>query len=149
MFNDSLKIKFGINNRLVIFSQKRLFWGGLMGFFDKVFSKKADDEQIEDFLNNLDVSEESMYENADALVKPMVLNEDADVAKAIEEMKKGNILLLNIGEMQKRNALKLREYISAMKTVAGQIDGDIARISADRVLVTPSKVKIIKKRGAD
>ncbi len=120
-----------------------------MGFFDKVFSKKADDEQIEDFLNNLDVSEESMYENADALVKPMALVEDSDVAKAVEEMKKGNILLLNIGEMQKRNALKLREYISTVKDAAAQIDGDIARISIDRVLVTPSKVKIIKKRGME
>ena len=120
-----------------------------MGFFDKVFSKKADDEQIEDFLNNLDVSEESMYENADALVKPMSLVEDSDVAKAVDEMKKGNILLLNIGEMQKRNSLKLREYISTVKDAAAQSDGDIARISIDRVLVTPSKVKIIKKRGMD
>ena len=51
--------------------------------------------------------------------------------------------------MQKRNALKLREYISTVKDAAAQVDGDIARISIDRVLVTPSKVKIIKKRGAD
>ena len=118
-----------------------------MGLFDKVFSSQADDEQIEDFLNNLDVSEESMYENADALVKPMSLADDANVQKAIEEIKKGNILLLNISELQKRNALKLREYISAIKEAAGQIDGDIARISIDRVLVTPAKVKIIKMRG--
>jgi len=120
-----------------------------MGFFDKVFSKKADDEQVEDFLNNLDVSEESMYENADALVKPMSLAEDADVAKAVEEMKKGNILLLNIGEIAKHNQLKLREYISTIREVAGQIDGDIARISIDRVLVTPQKVKIVKARARD
>jgi len=118
-----------------------------MGFFDKVFSKKADDSEIEDFLNNLDVSEESLYENADALVKPMALAEETDVQKAVEEIKKGNILLLNIGEMQKRNALRLKEYISSVKEAAAQIDGDIARISSDRVLVTPSKVKIVKLRG--
>ena len=61
-----------------------------MSFFEKVFSKKAEDGQIEDFLNNLDVSEESMYDNADALVKPMSLSEDSDVSKAVEEIKKGN-----------------------------------------------------------
>src|SRR3989338_1279630 len=120
-----------------------------MSFFEKVFSKKAEDGQIEDFLNNLDVSEESMYDNADALVKPMSLSEDSDVSKAVEEIKKGNILLLNIADIQKRNALKLREYISSVKDAAAQIDGDIARRSEERVLVTPAKVKIIKKRAMD
>ena len=118
-----------------------------MGFFDKVFTKDAESDQIEDFLNNMDVSEENAYENADALVKPMNLSDDSDLSRAVDEVKKGNLLLLNIGEMQKRNALKLREYIASLKTAVAEVDGDIARISADRVLVTPSKVKIVKKRG--
>ena len=119
-----------------------------MGIFDKVFTKEAEDEQIEEFLNSMDVSEESMYEDADALVKPMAVSEETDVRRAIEEMKKGNLLLLNIGDMQKRNAQKLREFIGALKAAAAEIDGDIARISADRVLVTPSKVKIVKRGTA-
>ncbi len=118
-----------------------------MGLFDKVFTKEENGEQIEDFLNNLDVSEESLYDDADALVKPMSLGEDSDVSRAVEEVKKGNFLLLNIGDMQKRNALKLRELIAMIKTAAREVDGDIARISSDRVLVTPSKVKIVKSRA--
>ena len=118
-----------------------------MGIFDKVVSRKSEDENIEEFLNNLDVSADEMYDNADALVKPMSLEQDSDVQAAIAEVKKGNLLLLNIGDMSKRNAMKLRDLLSQIKDAAAQIDGDIARISIDRVLVTPAKVKIIKRRA--
>lgn len=118
-----------------------------MGFLEKVLTKKPEDETIEEFLNTLDVEEESVYEDADAYVKPVSLNDEKDVASAIDEMKKGNILLLNIAELAKRNQYRLRELIAQVRDEASRIDGDIARISVDRVLVTPSKVKIIKKKG--
>ncbi len=114
---------------------------------DKVFAKSTSDENIEEFLNNLDVSEESMYDDADALVKPMSLSADTDIKTVTEEIKKGNIVLLNIGDMQKRNAGQLKEMIGRVKEAAHSINGDIARISSDRVLVTPQNVKIIKRRG--
>jgi len=112
---------------------------------EKLIGKK-DEIDIEEFLNNLDVEEETMYEDADAFVKPVSLQGDEDRDLIIEEMKKGNIILVNIADLAKRNAIRLRDLINGIKTEADQIDGDIARISTDRILVTPSKVKIIKRR---
>ena len=112
---------------------------------EKLIGKK-DEIDIEEFLNNLDVEEETMYEDADAFVKPVSLQGDEDRDLIIEEMKKGNIILVNIADLAKRNAIRLRDLINGIKAEADQIDGDIARISTDRVLVTPSKVKIIKRR---
>ncbi len=112
---------------------------------EKLIGKK-DEIDIEEFLNNLDVEEETMYEDADAFVKPISLQGDEDRDLIIEEMKKGNIILVNISDLAKRNAIRLRDLINGIKVEADQIDGDIARISTDRVLVTPSKVKIIKRR---
>ena len=120
-----------------------------MGFLDKVFSQKSDDADIEEFLNNLDVKEEDMYENADAYVKPIALTQEKDAQMVVEEVKKGNIVLLNIGDLAKRNAIKLRELISTIRDATQQVDGDIARISIDRVLITPARVKIIKRRNAE
>lgn len=117
-----------------------------MAFLDKLL-KKQGGVDIEEFLNNLDVEEESMYEDADAYVKPIIVQSDADIAAVTDELKKGNILLLNIGDLAKRNAIKLREIISAIKSNAVSIDGDIARVSQDRILVTPSRVKIVKKKA--
>lgn len=112
---------------------------------EKLIGKKQEID-IEEFLNSLDVDEEEIYEDADAFVKPISLQTDADKDLVIEEAKKGNIILLNIADLSRRNAIKLRDLVSGIKEQIDAIDGDIARISHDRVLITPSKVKIIKKR---
>ncbi|MDD3083794.1 MAG: cell division protein SepF [Candidatus ainarchaeum sp.] len=117
-----------------------------MGFFNKVMAKD-DGVDLEDFLNNLDEVQEESYDDADAFVKPMDLVVDADVTAIMNEVKNGNIALVNIADLSKRNALKLKELIGLVKEQVKAIDGDIARISQGRVLITPSKVKIIKRKG--
>ena len=97
-------------------------------------------------MNNLDVEEETMVEDADAYVKPISLTGDEDTAMVIAELRKGNIILLNIGDLSKRNAIKLRDLVKQIRNVADEINGDIARISTERILVTPAKVKIIKRK---
>ncbi len=113
--------------------------------FDRVFSRK-DEDNIEEFLNNLDTTEENLYEDADALVKPMALTNEGDAAVACEELRKGNFVLLNVMELQKRNKGKLKELLDTLKMEVAKINGDIAGISADRILATPAKVKIVKRR---
>ncbi len=117
-----------------------------VGFFNKVMVKE-ESVDLEDFLNNLDEVQEETYDNADAFVKPMDLVVDADVSAIMNEVKQGNIVLVNIADLAKRNAMKLKELIGSVKGEVKAIDGDIARISQGRVLVTPSKVKIIKRKG--
>mgnify|MGYP001582346599 CR=1 FL=1 len=117
-----------------------------MSLFEKLIGSSKEEVNVEEFLNNLDVEEETMYEDADAYVKPITLTGESDRDLVIEEAKKGNIVLLNIADLSKRNAVKLKELISEIKAGVSSINGDIARISQERVLVTPSKVKIVKRR---
>ena len=117
-----------------------------MAFMEKIFKKQEDNVDIEEFLNNLDVEEETMVEDADAYVKPVTLSTDEDSRMVTEELRKGNIVLLNIADMSKRNTIKLREMVNGIKDVVEEINGDIARISTERILVTPAKVKIIKRK---
>jgi len=114
-------------------------------FVEKVLGKK-EEVDIEEFLNTLDEDDETIYEDADAFVKPILLASDADKDLVIEEAKKGNLVLVNIADLSRRNAIKLRDLITQMRDAIEEINGDIARISHDKVLVTPSRVKIIKKR---
>jgi len=108
--------------------------------------KKPEALDIEDFLNNIDMEEEVSYEDADAFVKPVVLNAQEDAQVVLNEAKAGNIVLVNIGDLSKRNAIKLKELITDIKVGIEQINGDIARVSDDKVIITPSKVKIIKRK---
>ena len=116
-----------------------------MAFMEKLIGKKEEID-IDEFLNNLDAEEEDPYQDADAFVKPVLLQNDDDKNMIIAEAKKGNILLVNIADLSKRNAIKLKELVNGIKEGIESINGDIARISTDRVLVTPSRVKIIKRK---
>jgi len=116
-----------------------------MPFLENVLGKR-EEVDIEDFLNTLDEDDDTLYEDADAYVKPISLQGDEDSTLAVEELKKGNFILLNIGDLSKRNAIKLRDLVSGIRSAVSEMDGDIARISHDRVLVTPSKIKIVKRR---
>jgi uncharacterized protein len=117
-----------------------------MGFLNKIMSKEKSEVNLEDFLNNMDEVEEESYEDADAFVKPLDLIVDADVTAIITEARQGNIVLVNIESLGKKNKVKLKELIGAVKDEIKAIDGDIAQITSERILVTPSKVKIIKKK---
>lgn len=116
-----------------------------LSFFEKVM-KKEDNVNLDEFLNTLDQVEEETYENADALVKPLDLNTDVDAEAIIREVKQGNLVLANIADLNKRNKAKLKELLGRIKSEVKAMDGDMAGISAERILVTPSKVKIIKKK---
>jgi SepF-like predicted cell division protein (DUF552 family) len=116
-----------------------------LSFTSKIF-KKSEGIDLEEFLNTLDVEEETQYEDADAFVKPMTLSSQEDIAAVMKEAREGNIVLLNIEGLAKRNAIKLKELITGLKGQIVEIDGDIARISTDRVIITPSRVKIVKKK---
>jgi SepF-like predicted cell division protein (DUF552 family) len=117
-----------------------------MAFLEKVF-RKEEEMDMEEMLNNLDVEEENTYEDADALVKPVNLVGDKDIDVAMNELKQGNFVLLNIGEMRKRNAMKLRELVSGLRSQIEGINGDLALVSQEKILCTPQKIKIVKRRA--
>ncbi len=117
----------------------------MLSFMEKVFAGQGSVD-MEEFLNSLDVEDETQYEDADAFVKPLVLGSKEDADTVVGELKEGNIILLNIEGLAKRNSLRLTELVKGLKTEVDSIDGDIARISHDRILLTPQRVKIIKRR---
>jgi len=47
-----------------------------------------------------------------------------------------------------RNTSKLKQIIGELKGYVAKTNGDIARIDNEKILLTPSKVKIVKHRKA-
>jgi hypothetical protein len=119
----------------------------MMALLKRLFARNEPEAvDIEDFLNNFDVTEEEMYANVDMFVKPITLSSDDDAALAMKEVREGNEVLLNIEDLAKRNPVRLKTLLNKIKSVVDEIDGDVARISHERILVTPARVKILKKK---
>ncbi len=101
---------------------------------------------VEEYMNAAEMDDvDVMHEPADHYIKPVALQQQTDIELIKKELGSNNIILMNISEMAKRpNTLKA--IIDDLKTYVDKVDGDIARIDQDKILLTPGKIKIIKTR---
>jgi len=100
------------------------------------------DEALDEVgIDNVDV----LHEAADFYVVPVPLENDNSVHEVMEQLKSKNIVLLNVTPMSKQPN-KLKQMIDNIKSHVIKINGDIARIDAEKILLTPTKVKIVKSR---
>lgn len=117
-----------------------------MGIFDKLGKTfgGSGELNIEEYMNSEEMENvDVMHEPADFYVKPFALQQESDVHVIQEELHKKNIILLNISELNKRPNTQ-KAMLDSIKEYVAKIDGDIARIDEDKILLTPTKVKIIK-----
>lgn len=119
-----------------------------MGVFEQIsrafgLGKEAD---IEDYMSTIEMEDvDVLHQAADFYVKPIALESEADVGTVMNELKARNIILLNVSPMVRQTA-KLKSAIDSIKTFIVKINGDIARIDERRILLTPTKVKIVKTK---
>lgn len=101
---------------------------------------------IEEFMSAAEAEEvDIMHKAADFYVKPIALQNDGDVKIVEDELKQRNLVLLNISPLA-RNPNKLKDSVNNLKAFVRSLDGDIARIDEDKILLTPANVKIVKRR---
>ncbi len=116
-----------------------------MGILERLTTRTSDDNSVEEYLNTLGVEQDDLLEeHADMWVRNFSLEQVQDIERVSTEIRKGNIVLLNIEPMAKKNSIKLRQAVSELKGTVQSINGDIARLSEHRLLITPSGVKISK-----
>lgn len=100
---------------------------------------------IDDFMTAAEAEHvDVMHEEASAYVKPITLQMDSDIKLVENELNSKNIVLLNISAYA-RNPSKLKTAVAQLRQFTHSIGGDIARIDEDKIMLTPAKVKIVKK----
>jgi hypothetical protein len=101
---------------------------------------------VEEFMSAAEAEEvDVLHKAADFYVKPIAAQSDADVKVVEDELKQRNLVLLNISPIA-RNAARLKAVVGELRKFIVDINGDIARIDEDKILLTPANVKIVKKR---
>ena len=71
----------------------------------------------------------------------------ADSERIQKKVREGSILLVKIKDMKSKNAEDLKKAISKVKKTCMAIDGDIAGIGEDFLLLTPANAKIQRPRA--
>lgn len=121
-----------------------------MGVFDKLgqaFGVASSKEMnIEEYMNSAEMEDvDLMHEPADMYVKPVTISSEDEIKFIEDELGKNNILLMSVEELAKRPNTR-NNVLAALKDYVAKINGDIAQIDDTRVLLTPAKVKIIKRK---
>jgi SepF-like predicted cell division protein (DUF552 family) len=76
---------------------------------------------------------------------PLRAYEDIDVIKA--EIRAGNIVITNVSPLAKHNIEDVKRGINELNEYAQLIEGDIARLGEERVILTPKTVRIWRNRS--
>lgn len=88
------------------------------------------------------ILEASSVQQQTAYVKAVSLREIDDVAKIQSEVKLGNILIVRITPLAKKSVEDTKKAINELCDYVKEIKGDIARLGEERIVITPSTVRI-------
>lgn len=66
--------------------------------------------------------------------------EDIDIIKA--EVKAGNIVITNVSPLAKKSMDDVKRAVNILSEYMSTIEGDIARLGEERIVLTPKNVKI-------
>ncbi len=119
-----------------------------MGIFDKLGKGLGNYKglDVEEYMNSAEMQDvDLMNEPADFYVKPVMLQEEKDITLIEEELNKKNIVLLDVSGLSKRPNT-LNKLVGTLREFTNKTNGDIAMVTRDRILITPTKVKIIKSK---
>ena len=86
-----------------------------------------------------------LHEGADRFVKPIALENESDVSIVENELSRGNIILLNFTPLAKQQT-RLKNAIGELKSYTMKINGDVARIGNETLILTPEGIKIVKRK---
>ncbi len=117
-----------------------------MGLFDKIFggsNEEADDvPDLEDLMQS---EGDVVSPPADFYVKRIDLRNEGDGDLALKELDEKNIIIVNVKPLSKQPN-RLKNIISKLKVYTGKINGDIALLTHETIILTPNNVKIVKSK---
>jgi len=76
---------------------------------------------------------------------PLRSYEDVEVIKA--EVAAGNIVITNVSPLAKKSMDEVKQAVSVLSEYISLIEGDIARLGEERIVLTPKTVKIWREKA--
>jgi len=80
-------------------------------------------------------------------VKSMDLHSLVDVQEVADELRAGNIMILDITTLMNQDPAELKRAIDQLKGICQAIGGDVGRLTESKVMATPRFIHIRFKRA--
>jgi SepF-like predicted cell division protein (DUF552 family) len=89
---------------------------------------------------------EKTVEEVKTYLRAMPLRELSDLETVMNEVKKGNIIILRITPLASKSLPDVKQAVDQLYAFAASVNGDIARLGEERVVVCPEKVRIWREK---
>ena len=81
-------------------------------------------------------------------IKAWILKSLEELDSIKDEVLSGSIVILRLGKLAERNIEDVKKAVNELCDFTQQIDGDIAQLGEERIIITPSFVKIWKGKAS-
>jgi uncharacterized protein len=88
----------------------------------------------------------NQQEESKTYLKAMPLRDLADLEEVKNQVKAGNIIILKITPLANKNIADVSRAVNELYSFAEEINGDIARLGDERIVVCPPKIKIWREK---
>ncbi|RJX16472.1 cell division protein SepF [Candidatus Bathyarchaeota archaeon] len=79
-------------------------------------------------------------------MKALPLKNYEDINRIKEELKMGNVLIVKITPLAMKSIEEVKNAIDELKIYTQSINGDIARLGEERIVITPPSIKIWRRK---
>jgi len=79
-------------------------------------------------------------------IKALPLKNYEDINRIKEELKMGNVLIVKITPLAMKSIEEVKNAIDELKIYTQSINGDIARLGEERIVITPPSIKIWRRK---
>ncbi|MEK6861464.1 MAG: cell division protein SepF [Nanoarchaeota archaeon] len=121
-----------------------------MAFFSKIKERlgfgSGDDlvDEFEDEYVEIDPAKD-VGSKAKILVKSFIVSDFGDIKEALDAIREGyTIALINIKPLKDKDIVELKRAVNKIKKTCDAVEGDIAGISEDWIVVTPAFAQIYR-----
>jgi hypothetical protein len=81
-------------------------------------------------------------------LKAMPLRDLTDLESIKNEVKNGNILILRITPLANKSIEEVKQAVNQLYEFAESVNGDIARLGEERIVICPDNIKIWREKTA-
>ncbi len=87
---------------------------------------------------------------AKIIVKSFTVSDFNDIKEALDALREGySIALINIRSLKEKDILELKRTVNKLKKTCDAIEGDIAGVSEDWIVVTPAFAQIYRDKKVE
>ncbi len=109
--------------------------------FKKIMDKVRSDEGEENYVE-LDLHHNEPEQAGKMYVHVEKIVDLADVDRIQKKIRNGHIILVKVKELRERDVGELRRAVDKLKKTCLALDGDIAGIGDDWIVITPSTARV-------